>query len=173
MKVYLIRHTAVDVPSGMCYGQTNVPLKPSFEEEASVVKSNIKEIKADAIFSSPLSRCRKLARFCGFEDVMLLDDRLKELHFGDWETHNWDDIDMSIWETDWVNPPAPNGESFTQMFQRVSAFFDELKAEPHDTVIIFTHGGVISCARVYFEEADIQKTFDLMPQYGEIVEFEL
>lgn len=36
MEVILIRHTSVDVPPGMCYGQTDVPLKPTFETEAAV-----------------------------------------------------------------------------------------------------------------------------------------
>ncbi len=33
MEVILIRHTSVDVPPGVCYGQTDVPLKPTFEQE--------------------------------------------------------------------------------------------------------------------------------------------
>lgn len=33
MKLYLVRHTRVDVPSGICYGQTDVPLADSFETE--------------------------------------------------------------------------------------------------------------------------------------------
>lgn len=171
MKVYLIRHTAVDV-SGICYGQTDVSLKDSFEQEAAIVKDNLENIKPDAVFSSPLSRCRRLANFCGFPEPVF-DDRLKELHFGDWEGQEWDKIDMSVWETDWINPPAPNGESFVNMYDRVSAFFNELKEENNNTVFVFTHGGVISCARVYFQHADINKTFELMPKYGEIVEFSL
>ncbi|MBR4088169.1 MAG: alpha-ribazole phosphatase, partial [Bacteroidales bacterium] len=27
MDVYLVRHTSVDVPGGVCYGQSDVPLK--------------------------------------------------------------------------------------------------------------------------------------------------
>lgn len=172
MEIYLIRHTAVGVPEGMCYGQTDVPLKETFEEEARIVKENLKRVRPDAVFSSPLSRCTRLANYCGFENAVL-DDRLKELHFGDWETRQWDEIDMSVWETDWVNPPAPNGESFMQMYRRVASFFDDLKGRSFDTVFVFAHGGVISCARVYFEQADIQETFDLMPRYGEIVKFHL
>ena len=38
MEIYLIRHTSVDVPAGYAYGQTDVPLKPTFEEEAEEVK---------------------------------------------------------------------------------------------------------------------------------------
>lgn len=170
MKIFLIRHTAVDVPQGMCYGQTDVPLKGTFEKEAGIVKENLKHIQPDAIFSSPLSRCTRLAKHCGFENPKL-DDRLKEMNFGDWEEQQWDKVDMSMWETDWVNPPAPNGESFSQMYQRVASFFDDLKTQSFDSAFIFAHGGVISCARVYFEKANINDTFDLMPQYGEIVEF--
>lgn len=171
MKISLVRHTSVDVPQGMCYGRTDVPLnKKSFEEEATAVDANLRKKEFDVTFSSPLSRCRSLAAFCGYEEP-LFDNRLKELHFGDWETQRWDEIDMSIWENDWVNPPPPNGESFMQMYERVASFFDDLKKESYRSVVIFTHGGVISCARVYFEQADINKTFELMPKYGEIVEF--
>ena len=37
IEIYLIRHTSVDVPAGYVYGQTDVPLKASFEEDGSPV----------------------------------------------------------------------------------------------------------------------------------------
>lgn len=172
MQLYLIRHTAVGVPQGTCYGQTNVPLKETFETEAEIVKNNLNGRSFDAVFSSPLGRCRKLAKYCIGHNITYV-DRLKELHMGDWEMKMWDDLDMSRWENDWVTIPAPNGESFQQMYDRVASFFDELKEKDFENVAVFTHGGVISCARVYFKQADIKETFDLMPQYGEIVEFQL
>lgn len=167
----MVRHTAVDVPEGTCYGQTNVPLKPSFENEANLVKQNLVSVKFDAVLSSPLGRCRRLAKYCGYTNI-IYQDRLKELHMGDWEMQKWDDIDMSIWDKDWVNNPTPNGESFSQMYNRVSSLMDEVTQGNYNKVLIFAHGGVISCARVYFKQADIQSTFDLMPNYGEIVEFD-
>ena len=42
MEVILIRHTSVDVPPGVCYGQTDVPLKPTFEQEAAITQENLK-----------------------------------------------------------------------------------------------------------------------------------
>ena len=33
-KIVWVRHTTPDVIPGTCYGQTDVPLKASFEEEA-------------------------------------------------------------------------------------------------------------------------------------------
>ena len=41
MNIYLIRHTSVDVPKGLCYGQSDVPLRPTFEAEAAVTKAKI------------------------------------------------------------------------------------------------------------------------------------
>ena len=38
MELYLIRHTSVDVPAGYSYGQTDVPLRDSFETEAETEK---------------------------------------------------------------------------------------------------------------------------------------
>ena len=169
MKVYLTRHTAVDVPAGICYGQTDVPLRSTFEEEAKIVSEKLKGIQPDAVFSSLLSRCTRLADYCGFPNV-ILDNRLKELNFGDWEGKEWDEIDMRVWETDWMNTPAPNGESFVQMYDRVASFFDELKISGYNTIFVFTHGGVVNCARVYFGQADISKAFEMKTGYGEVVE---
>jgi len=91
MKITLIRHTRVAVETGICYGWSDVGVAPSFETEASRVKENISNERFDIVYSSPLSRCRKLAAFCGFHEP-ILDDRLKELNFGEWEMKKWDDL---------------------------------------------------------------------------------
>ena len=54
MEVILIRHTSVDVPKGVCYGQTDVPLRDSFEEEASITAQQLQNDVFDAVFTSPL-----------------------------------------------------------------------------------------------------------------------
>lgn len=54
MEIVLIRHTSVDVPPGVCYGQTDVPLKPSFEQEAAVTKENLKVyLPFEHVYTSP------------------------------------------------------------------------------------------------------------------------
>ena len=84
MNIYLIRHTSVDVPKGLCYGQSDVPLRPTFEIEAAVTKAKIESIHFDMAYTSPLSRCTRLAQYCGFGDATR-DPRILELNFGDWE----------------------------------------------------------------------------------------
>jgi alpha-ribazole phosphatase len=171
MKIHIVRHTAVGV-DGVCYGQTDVPLKDTFEEEAEVVRQKLENIPFDAVFSSPLSRAKRLAEYCGYENIQLK-DRLKELNFGDWEMQPWNKMDMEEWEKDWINISAPNGESFRQMYDRVASFLDELKGKAYSSVIVFAHGGVINCFRSYFGDTDLAGAFDQLAEYGEIFEFEL
>ena len=156
---------------GYCYGQTDVPLFSTFEEEAEVVKQKLKAIPHNAVLSSPLSRCVRLAEYCGYGDELKLVDSLKELNFGEWEMKRWEDLRMEEWRDNWVETPAPGGESFKDMYNRVSRLLDELRTRNYNSVKIFTHGGVINCAKIYFGQAKLESTFDRIAAYGEVVEF--
>ena len=92
MEVYLIRHTSVDVAPGVCYGQTDVPLRPTFEAEAAVCNQQLQSLAPfDAVFTSPLTRCVRLATFCGYPDA-IRDIRIMEINFGAWEMKPFDEI---------------------------------------------------------------------------------
>ncbi|SHF91346.1 alpha-ribazole phosphatase [Dysgonomonas macrotermitis] len=176
MELFFVRHTSVNVPKGICYGQSNVPVCETFEEEAEAVKLMLAGVQFEAVYSSPLSRCRKLARYCGFEDRMVLSDRLKEMYFGEWEMKEWHNIDdgkISLWYEDWINHPAEGGESFRMLYGRVASFIDEIKVADFSNVLIFAHGGVINCARVYAGITTFDKAFDSTPAYGEIVRIKI
>ena len=69
MVIYFMRHTAVDVPQGVCYGQTDVPLKPTFEMEATQTAAHLQGLSFDKVYTSPLTRCVRLATFCGYPDA--------------------------------------------------------------------------------------------------------
>ena len=60
MEVYLIRHTSVDIDSNVCYGQSNVPLSSTFEEDAQKIKKEL-NIDFEKVYSSPLFRCTMLS----------------------------------------------------------------------------------------------------------------
>ena len=91
MDVILIRHTSVDVAPGTCYGQSDVPLRSSFEEEAAATREALQRYAPfDAVFTSPLSRCTRLADYCGYGNARR-DGRILEISFGDWEMQRCDD----------------------------------------------------------------------------------
>ena len=176
MEVILIRHTSVDVPPGVCYGQTDVPLKPTFEAEAAVTAENLKAyLPFDHVYTSPLTRCVRLATYCGYPDAER-DKRIMEINFGDWEMKPFEqneDPRLQEWYADYINVAATGGESFAMQYRRVSQFLDELKKKPYTRVAIFAHGGVLICAQLYAGILKAEEAFDALTPYGGIVRINL
>ena len=155
MEVILIRHTSVDVPKGVCYGQTNVPLRDSFEEEASITAQQLQNDVFDAVFTSPLSRCTRLADHCGYPDA-IRDARLKE-----------------EWYNDYFHVAATGGESFMMQLQRVSEFLNEVSGKEYKRIAVFAHGGVLICAQIYAGILRMEDAFDALTPYGGVVRLQL
>lgn len=169
MKLYLVRHTRVDIPSGICYGQTDVALADSFNTELEFVRSSLSGIGFDHVFCSPLSRCVRLGT--ALEYPLQLDERLKELNFGEWENQPWDEISKSEtgqkWFADYLNENCPNGESYQEMLCRVESFIGDLPETDSNTLII-THAGVIRAFQVLLKNRPIKEVFDTPIAYGQI-----
>lgn len=175
MDIYLVRHTSVNVPFGYTYGYTDVELNDTFEEEAEQVKRNLSGLVFDNVWCSPLTRCVRLADYCGYPDA-IRDDRIKELNFGEWEMKSWhelsDDPRSKEWFNNWTNTPTPGGESFNDQYKRVAAFLDEMKQSAYQRICVFAHGGVLTNARVYAGEYGPEKAFENIPAYGEIIKLQ-
>lgn len=175
MKLYLMRHTSVDVPAGVCYGQTDVPLKISFEQEVEVCRQRLATLVFDAVYTSPLSRCTRLAEACGYGNA-IRDDRLKELHFGEWEMKRFDEIKdprLSLWYEDYINVATTGGESFREQYARVTDFIEEIKQKGQENVMVFAHGGVLICALIYAGIIDMHNAFSKPPKYGELISIDI
>ncbi|WP_321331948.1 alpha-ribazole phosphatase [uncultured Bacteroides sp.] len=175
MEIYLIRHTSVDVAPHTCYGQTDVPLKDSFQEEARLVLQNLEGITFDKVFTSPLSRCVHLANYCGYADAER-DPRIMEMDFGEWEMKHYDEIRdprLQEWYKDFMNVSVPGGESFADQYKRVSEFLDDLRSEQANRIAVFAHGGVLICAQVYAKTVKPEEAFSVLTPYGGIIKIEL
>ncbi len=171
MEIYLIRHTKVNVEQGVCYGQKDVDLAESYPEELEVIKEKFKGIDFDAVFTSPLSRAKRLAvDTCG--DMPVTDERLKELNFGDWEGKVWDEIKdplLPAWMEDFVNKKCSNGESFVMLRDRVLEFWNEVKSMDCNRVAIFTHGGVIRTINAIVKNIKLEDSFnEPAADYGDV-----
>ncbi|MDD2832487.1 MAG: alpha-ribazole phosphatase [Methylotenera sp.] len=146
MNLHLIRHTSLDIPSGICYGQSDVDVSANFEAECATLATKLTAIKFDAVYTSPLMRCTKLAQALNLSTVHI-DERLKELHFGDWEMQAWNSIPRDVfdtWANDYANLTPPNGESFSQLHARAKSFTEEVSIHSSGkSIAVVTHGGVI------------------------------
>lgn len=177
MKLVLIRHTSVAVPPGVCYGQTDVDLAPTFTEEAPIVRDKLKDYSFDKIFSSPLTRCRRLAEYCGYEDFEI-DPRIIEMNFGEWEMQRFDEIKdpkLQEWYEDYMNEIPTKGESAIQQRERFIDFISQLKKKlpEESTVAVFTHGGILVHALNLFTGKEYDELFRAIPGYGSVIELNI
>lgn len=179
MKIYLLRHTRVDVPAGICYGSTDVPLAKTFEAEAADVIQKL-PARLDQIYTSPLRRCQRLAAAVqpSLGGEVIRDGRLREYDFGVWEMSPWAEIQgeaASAWYADFVNCPAPGGESYTQLVERVTPFWEQVvalkaSASQPESILIVSHAGVIRALLSLILEIPLRNIFNLSIAYGGLVE---
>lgn len=170
MEIYLVRHTTVDIEPGLCYGQSDVPLSTSFATEAETVREKLMPLDGFFVYSSPLSRCWKLVEFL-HSGAVRIDPRLLEMHFGIWEQRHWDDIGdehLKIWMADFVNQQCSGGESYRDVFERVVAFWNELRQQEFDRVLIVTHGGVIRALLTHLLDIPLQNAFRIVIDFGSV-----
>ncbi len=174
MEVYLIRHTTPKVDKGICYGQTDLALASTFLEEKEEVLRQL-PLQLDVVYSSPLQRCQLLAASLPARRL-ILDSRLQELHFGQWEMQPWDSIPKAAldpWMQDFVNVAPAGGESFLQMKERVMASWQKLLATDHSRIAVVTHAGVIRLLMAVLHDKPLTEAFKLTVKYGEVIKLEL
>ena len=173
MDIYLVRHSAVYNPNKLCYGQSEIPLEENFTQDFDWLEEELTDVlKINSIFySSVLRRCTKMAAYLS-KDNYIIDDRIKELNFGDWELTAWDNInnkDLNRWMADFVNFTVPNGENFVTLSKRCIQFWEEIKEQSNfDNIIIVTHAGVIRSLLAHILNFPLDKAFDLQIDYSSI-----
>jgi alpha-ribazole phosphatase len=178
MIIIAVRHTSVTFPKEICYGQTDIELASTYEVERNEVAQKLSCENYQALYSSPLKRCQKLAESISKEIPVIYDSRLMELNFGKWEGQNWDDIikteEAKSWFNDWINTPCPQGESYQQLISRVQEFIQQIKAlHNNKNVLIVTHGGIIRALISILSDIEPKKTFGLKIDFGSITKLKL
>ncbi len=175
MKLTLIRHTSLQIEQGICYGQTDIDVAASFMQEAADTKEKLKDMQVDAVFTSPLQRCAKLAHALALAEIKH-DERLKELHFGEWEMQAWDDIPRDVfdeWAQNYAELAPPNGETFSQLQQRGITFVNELLSEyPKCHIVVVTHGGMIRAMLAHVLNMQLKGLFRFNVDYGSITQLD-
>lgn len=159
--IYLIRHTAPAVNRGVCYGQSDIDVLESFYEEAAIIKGCL-PATIEQVHSSPLIRCKKLAEHL-FPDINILThEALMEINCGQWELRQWNDIpknEIEPWMNDFVRVSIPGGESYIDLYKRVTNCFAHITTTNADTVII-THGGVIRSILSHITKTPLPDSFN-------------
>lgn len=170
MNIYLIRHTRPAVEKGICYGQTDLDVVESFENEATTIR-NCLPANILKVYSSPLQRCRKLAEHL-FEQPILFHDDLMELHCGHWEMQHWDNIprtEIKPWMDNFVHERVPGGESYQDLFNRTVQRYEAICKEEKAAAIV-AHGGVLRSILCHVSGTALEDAFKRFALfYGAVV----
>ncbi|MEQ1629906.1 MAG: alpha-ribazole phosphatase [Gallionella sp.] len=177
--LYLIRHTQPNISTGICYGQLNMGVGNSFEEEAANVQNWLPPL--DLIITSPLLRTRKLADFLAQTATRKLetanckpatDVRLMEKHFGAWEGCAWDQIErneIDAWAADIMGYAPTGGESAHQVMLRVEEFLRDLAQLPQRNIALVAHGGTIRAILAQLAKVPMTDTLRWQIDYGAVI----
>ena len=151
--LYFVRHGATDwndfvdesgKKAPKCQGRADIPLNENGIKQAHQIGQQLKNIKFDAIFCSPLKRAKQtLTLMFGNKNVKFkIDERLIERDFGEFEglTRNQFDFD-GFWNSK-SNQNYNKAESIADVQRRVFSFLDELSKMPNKNILIVSHGGV-------------------------------
>ena len=148
MKIAFLRHGPTDWNAqGRIQGHTDIPLS---EEGLEKMRSLRAPVAAARVFVSPLLRARQTAQAMALESP-LLDDRLKEQHWGDWEGLSRAQILERDGKDAFIRAGLgalfcpPGGESTQALNDRVASFLKDIAVEDGDAIAI-AHLGVLRAA---------------------------
>lgn len=151
-KIHLIRHGLTD---GNLNGQyigsrTDLPLSASGVRELGLLKDSVEYPEVQAVYSSPMLRCRQTAAVIYPEKSIKDIENLKEYDFGDFEGKTADMLESVPAFKDWASGKIscpPNGETTEEFIKRVCLGFNEIVRDMMEKGItnsaVIMHGGAI------------------------------
>lgn len=148
LKLWLIRHGMTEGNRHQRYiGVTDEPLC----EEGRNLLSNVTYPRVQALFVSPLRRCRETARILFGDQEQRVIELLAECDFGEFENKNYKELADNPHYQEWVDSngtlPFPGGESKEECAARNLKGFEEvlevLRNEGITEAALVVHGGTI------------------------------
>ncbi|TDT72427.1 putative phosphoglycerate mutase [Hypnocyclicus thermotrophus] len=154
LEIYLVRHGRTDWnEKGIIQGQHESKLTKEGIEQAKLLGKRLKDIKFDAIYSSPISRAVETTKNILGESnykkqEIILRDELKEMGFGIAEGLKIDEIKKKYskeWDDHYNNPQNYNpiiyqGETFQQLLERCRNFLEEIvKKHKNQQILVVSH----------------------------------
>ncbi|WP_054870644.1 alpha-ribazole phosphatase [Caloranaerobacter sp. TR13] len=173
MRLILIRHGETQANVERIYsGWTDFPLTEKGKQQINSILDILSKANIDILYSSPLSRALVTAEIISkhIGKKIYVSEKLKEMNFGIFEGKSYIEIsethhlEWERWINDNIKYRIPNGESLTDMYNRVTQFIDGLK-DKTGTFLLVTHAGVIRIVITYLLNLNIDKMwhFKILP----------
>lgn len=151
--LYLIRHAEGEGNArGVFQGLSDWKLSETGRRQLDFLAERCRELRFDALYSSPLTRAMETAMAVGraHELPILIEPGIREIDGGDFDGRAWDEIaslypeGLHLWKNELWNFRAPDGESICEVYERVwEAILRIARANPKRTVAVVGHGCAI------------------------------
>ena len=155
-RLIIIRHAETEANvAGVWQGALDAPLTPRGQLQVAATAARMRDLvqtyPLDRFYVSPLPRAQSTAAAiaAAVDHVPAVELNLREFDLGAWEGRSFRELKEveDLWRR-WAEDPAfapPDGESPVSFGKRVQAVFADLVARhPGETLLIVTHGAVIS-----------------------------
>lgn len=148
--IYIIRHGETDWNLGGRYqGRIDIELNDTGLEQAKKMHDELKDIKFDVVFSSPLKRAYKTAQIICDNDI-IVDNRIIERCNGKLEGKLKSNFKDNVDFTDFKENKY-DIEPLLDFRERIKEFLDEVMPKyKNKNVLIVTHAGVSIYLKCYF-----------------------
>jgi alpha-ribazole phosphatase len=151
--LFAARHAPV-VVEGICYGQFEVPTRVDASAACAVLLDQLgrEQVHVTRVWASPWSRTRETAACVAsrLEVPLVIDARLSELAFGEWEGRAYAELERTApfqeWMRNWRDAAPPGGERLEDLVARVRAWRREV-LDAGEVALVVTHAGVIRVLR--------------------------
>lgn len=154
MKLWLLRHARVELPSGLCYGASDVPAHEGRTAEAARAIAPLLP-SGLPVWVSDLRRAQQMHEALRLQrpdlGVATTDVRIREMDFGVWEQTAWDAVPreaFDAWMSDFSQHRFGGAECVDELMARVVDALDETRAAvgQEGDALWITHAGVIRSA---------------------------
>jgi broad specificity phosphatase PhoE len=126
--IFICRHGDTEYsPTRRLAGSTDLDLTAAGEANARQVAQRLAGIAFDRVWTSPRLRARRTAELAGFADRAVIDARIAEMSFGDYEGHSVPDIRRTRPGWSYLRDGCPGGESPAELGARVDAFLADAR----------------------------------------------
>ncbi len=152
-RLIIVRHPSIPGnDEGRFIGTSDIRLGEQEEKEALGLSENlISKYSFQAIFSSPLQRCRRTAEIAAEKagSPVQIINALREIDFGEWENCNFQEVSkahpeaVQQWLENGSNFQFPGGEKISAFHERVKQATEAILRSEGESLLTVTHGGVM------------------------------
>jgi alpha-ribazole phosphatase len=113
-------------------GHTDIPLDPGGRDELAPLAQELAGKAFHGVYCSDLARCRETLTIISpaHADTAMYDPRLREMDFGAWEGHTYEQLQHESLYRQWIDSPQqvtpPGGESWADFAGRIDGFVGSL-----------------------------------------------